>query len=130
MDLQLKCITVINKGLVTYIKIQVKGTNKVYSRTGYESFNPGKKTRYPLYRRLGGPRTSVDGCGKTSSPRDSIPGPSIPYRVAIPTVLPRPTHDKYSRNLSVSASLIFRMRTRLKGHAQKLQSVTTCPSSA
>ena len=25
-------------------------------------FTPGKETRYPLYRRLGGPRARVDGC--------------------------------------------------------------------
>ena len=32
-----------------------------------------------------GPRAGLDGCGKSCLHRDSIPGPSSPYRVAIPT---------------------------------------------
>jgi hypothetical protein len=38
-----------------------------------------------------GPRDGLDGCGKSHHHRDSIPGPSSPYRVDIPTELPRPT---------------------------------------
>jgi len=38
---------------------------------------PPGKTRYQLYRRLGGPRAGLDGCGNSRSHRDSIPGPSI-----------------------------------------------------
>jgi hypothetical protein len=39
-----------------------------------------------------GARAGLDGCGKSSPPlhRDSIPGPSCPYRVTIPTELSRP----------------------------------------
>ena len=37
-----------------------------------------------------GPRASLDGCGKSRPHRDSIPGPSSPERVAIPTGLSRP----------------------------------------
>ena len=37
-------------------------------------------TPYPLYRRLVRPRAHPDGCGKSRLFRDSIPGPSIPYR--------------------------------------------------
>jgi len=37
---------------------------------------PGKETRYPLYRGLGGPQRSLDGCGKSSSRWNAIPGPS------------------------------------------------------
>ena len=44
---------------------------------------PEGKTRYPL-----GPRAGLDG--KSRPHRDSIPRTSSPYRVAIPTVLPRP----------------------------------------
>jgi hypothetical protein len=40
-----------------------------------------------------GPRAGLDGCGKYRLQRDSIPGPSIPQRVAIPTVLFQPTPD-------------------------------------
>jgi hypothetical protein len=36
-----------------------------------------------------GPRAGLDGCGKSRSHRDSIPGPSSLYRVAIPTALSR-----------------------------------------
>ena len=52
---------------------------------------PPGMTRYPLYRRLGGPRAGLDGCWKSRPHRDSIPGPSSPQRVAIPTTLSRPT---------------------------------------
>jgi len=38
-----------------------------------------------------GPRAGLDGCGKSHPNRDSIPGPSCPQRVAIPTELSRPT---------------------------------------
>jgi len=38
---------------------------------------PPRKTRYPLYRRLG-TRTGLDRCGKSRPHRDSIPGPSSP----------------------------------------------------
>jgi len=57
-------------------------------------------TSWPLYPRerpgthcIGGwvgPRAGLDGCGKTRPHWDSIPGPSSPQRVAIPTELTRP----------------------------------------
>ena len=53
-------------------------------------FLPPGKTRYPFYRRLGG-NQSRSGQWKISPHRDSIPGPSRPYSVAIPTELSRPT---------------------------------------
>ena len=45
---------------------------------------PGK-TRYPLYRRLGGPQGRSGQMRKISPHRDSIPGPSSPQAVAIPS---------------------------------------------
>jgi len=39
---------------------------------------PLRKTRYPLYRRLGGPRAGLYRCGKSRPHRDSILGPSSP----------------------------------------------------
>ena len=53
---------------------------------------PGK-TRYPLYRRGVGPRTGLDGFGKSRPHRDSIPGSFSPLRVAIPTELSRPRYE-------------------------------------
>jgi hypothetical protein len=41
-----------------------------------------------------GPRAGLDGCGNSRPHRDSIRGPSSPYRVAIPTALFRPTFFK------------------------------------
>jgi hypothetical protein len=41
-------------------------------------FTPGKETRYPLYRRLGGPQGRSGRMLKISPQRDSIPGPSSP----------------------------------------------------
>jgi hypothetical protein len=37
-----------------------------------------------------GPRTGLDSCPNLASHRDSIPGPSSPQPVAIPTELPGP----------------------------------------
>jgi hypothetical protein len=37
-----------------------------------------------------GPRAGLDVCEKSHPQRDSIPGPSSPYSVAIPTELPGP----------------------------------------
>ena len=50
------------------------------------SSTPGKDIRYLLYRRLGGPQGRSGRVRKISLPhQDSIPGPSSPQRVAIPT---------------------------------------------
>ena len=47
---------------------------------------------YRVYSRLGGPQGRSVRVRKISpSHRDSIPGPSSPQRVAIPTELPRPS---------------------------------------
>ena len=52
-------------------------------------FTPRKETRYPLNKRLGGPQGLSGRVREISPPphRDSIPGPSSPLRVAIPTEL-------------------------------------------
>ena len=50
----------------------------------------------PCTHRIGGwvgPRVGLDGCGKSRPHRDSIPGPSIPQRVAIPTELTGPVNS-------------------------------------
>ena len=60
--------------------------------------NPTSRSLY-LRERIGvhciggwvGPSARLVGCGKTHSHRDSIPGPSSPWRVAIPTDLSGPT---------------------------------------
>jgi len=40
-----------------------------------------------------GPRVGLDRCGKSRPHRDSIPGPSSPWPVAIPTTLPGAPHN-------------------------------------
>jgi len=57
-------------------------------------------TQYLLYRRVGGPRAGMDRCGKSRPHRDSIPGPSSPYQVAIPNTLSRPTRTTSSSSKS------------------------------
>jgi hypothetical protein len=52
---------------------------------------PGKRPGTNCIGGWVGPRASLDGCGKSRPHRDSIPGPSSPQRVAIPTTLSRPT---------------------------------------
>ena len=59
------------------------------SASGSVRFLPPGKTRYPLYRRLGGPQ-GRSGRRKTSPHWDSIPGLSSPQSVAIPTELSGP----------------------------------------
>ena len=53
-------------------------------------FLPPEKTRYPLYRRLGGTQGRSGQVRKILPHRDSIPGPSNPQPVATPTTLPDP----------------------------------------
>ena len=51
---------------------------------------PPGKTRYPLYRTLGGPQGRSGRVRKNLAPhRDSIPEPPSTQRVAIPTALPQ-----------------------------------------
>jgi len=51
---------------------------------------PPRKTRYPFYRRLGGPQGRSGQVQKISSPPGFDPGPSSPLSVAILTELPGP----------------------------------------
>ena len=51
---------------------------------------PPRKTRYPFYRRLGGPQGPVWTGGKSRPHRDSIPDRLPRSSVAIPTELPGP----------------------------------------
>ena len=51
-------------------------------------FTPGKQTRYPLYRRLGGPKGRSGRVRKISPHRESIPGTS-PQQADIPTEISR-----------------------------------------
>jgi hypothetical protein len=60
----------------------------VVSITPRPPLSPGK-SRYPLYRRMGGPRSQSGEVRKISTHRDSIPGPSSPWQVAILTTLSR-----------------------------------------
>jgi len=55
-------------------------------------FTPGKETRFPLYRRLGGPQVRAWTCAENLAPT-GIRSPDRPAcrEVAIPTTLSRPT---------------------------------------
>jgi hypothetical protein len=54
---------------------------------------PLGETRYPLYRVLGGPQNRSERVRKRFAPQwDSIPVPTNPWRVTIPTELSRPTY--------------------------------------
>ena len=69
------------------------------------ALSPGK-TRYPLYRRLGGPQGRSGVCGK-SRPH-CIPGPSSPQYVPKPTELSGPLRKliEYKTVLCCSQSLL------------------------
>ena len=49
-----------------------------------------------------GPRTGLDRCGKFRPHRDSNPGPSSPWPVAIPTTLTGPLTPLYTTNILCS----------------------------
>ena len=71
-----------------------------------------------------GPRAGLDGCGKSCPHRDSIPGPSSPLRVAIPTELSRPT----TKGCNLPNSHVkHRRRTSKQGLPQR-GSRTACSS--
>jgi hypothetical protein len=81
---------------------------------------PPEKTRYPLYRRLGGFQGRSGRVGKISPPK--IPGPSFPQRDAIPTRLSRPVKlsmglTKFCRkillNILRKKCIILRIRNQL-----------------
>jgi hypothetical protein len=72
-------------------------------------FIPGKQTRYHCTGGCVGLETGLDGCGKSCPHRDSMHGPSSPWRVVIPTEPSRPTdcwyrpdEIRWSRNVFLS----------------------------
>jgi hypothetical protein len=54
-----------------------------------------------------GPRIGLDVCEKSRPNRDSIPGTSSPYAVAIPTELPDPHILKYYLILCFNKNFLF-----------------------
>jgi hypothetical protein len=66
---------------------------------------PGKRSGIHCIGSWMGPRADLDGCRKSLSRRDSILGPSSPYRVAIPTELSRPTDNKLLVSVQVENCL-------------------------
>jgi hypothetical protein len=72
----------------------------VWSASLLGRFNPGKDPVPIVQEGWVGPRANLDVCEKSRPHRDSIPGPSSPQPVAIPTELSRPLHVKYPIFLS------------------------------
>jgi hypothetical protein len=73
-------------------------------------FAPRKETGFPCVGGWVEPRAGLDGCGKSHTHRNSIPGPSSPYRVAIPTELSRPTQEHQSlQNFKLVRQLLMNM---------------------
>jgi hypothetical protein len=58
---------------------------------GPAALPPGKRPGTQSIGGWVGPRVGLEGCGKSRPHQDSIPGPSSPWRVAIPTELSRPS---------------------------------------
>ena len=94
-SLPLQCVTVCHQvpnelySSTLFLISALEGGERSASRPG-RNLPPGK-TRYTLYRRLGGPQGRSGQVRKIWPPhRDSIPGPSSLQAVAIPTELPGP----------------------------------------
>ena len=85
-------------------------------------FTPGKETLYPLYRRLGGPRAGLDGCGKSRPPpgfdpltvqpvASSYMDWAIPALIYIYIIYPRTSHEtlegeqRHTSTLSLTSTL-------------------------
>ena len=66
---------------------------------------PGKRPGTHCIGGWVGPRSGLDGCGKSRPHRDSIPGSSSPQRVAIPSTPSRPTLR--CRNLNRDKKMLF-----------------------
>jgi hypothetical protein len=62
------------------------------------ALSPGKRPRTHFIGGWVGPRAGLDGCRKSRSRRNSIPGPSSPQPVAIPIELSRHTLTKRTWN--------------------------------
>ena len=77
----------------------VKGNGNVRPRTGMRSHRGRLGTALIFYlgARLS-PRAGLEGCGKSHPHRHSIPKPSSPQRVAIPTELSRKTFQRTKRS--------------------------------
>jgi hypothetical protein len=63
----------------------------------------GKTGTHPIRSRVG-LRTGLDGCGKSRPHRDSIRGPSSPWRVAISTELSRSLVCDVAHRITVYSS--------------------------
>jgi hypothetical protein len=68
-----------------------------------------------------GPRNGLYGCEKSLSRRDSIPGPSSPYRVAITTTL---SEDNEKRRLVLQNPVVT---TRICTARFKIQNICLLP---
>ena len=62
----------------------------VVSSTPRPHFSPGERPNTHCTGGWVSPRAGLDRCGNLAAHRDSIPGPSSPWPVAIPTELPGP----------------------------------------
>jgi len=79
-----------------------------------------------------GPRAVLDWCGKSCRHRDSIPGPSSPYRVALPTELSWPIVVQLLESLSSiygTGGYFMKMFTRTRYRplfwARRIQSISS-----
>ena len=65
-----------------------------WSTPSTDNYTPRNETQYLSYRKLGRPQGRSAQVRKSRPYRNSIPGPSNPYKVAPPTELSRPTHSQ------------------------------------
>jgi len=88
--------------------------------------NATPRPLYPQRKRAGahciggwlGPRAGLEGCGKSRPHRDSILGPSRPWRVALPTELSRPTHTHTHTHTHIYIYIyIYIVRTNWKKYS-------------
>ena len=84
---------------------------------------PPGKTRYPLYRRLGGHLGRVcTGAENLAPHRDSIHGPSSTQRVAIPTELSRPLVNMFNTTKCVTSNFGYFCWLLYKGRTSDVSS--------
>ena len=87
--------------LYSFLTEALEGVRGSGSSPG-RSLSP-RNTRYPLYRSLGLPQVRPEQVRKILPHRDSIPGPSSPFTVTLPTELPGPQiYDCCTGNINSS----------------------------
>jgi len=89
-------------------------------------FTSGKETGTHFTGGLLGPRVGLDGCGKFSLRRDSIPGPSSLWRVVIQTAITSPLKFCVREKILICSTAFRSVLGHVKPSIQLLKVLSCC----